>query len=307
MTVYLRHLQELCIHNITKVNPATNPEKAFWYIDISSIDNITKTIATPTWTIGKSASVRARQVVYENDVLLSTTRPNLNAVALVTKDFHNQICSTGFTVLRCGSDLDPDYLYHIVRSKVFIDSLTQLVQGALYPAVTNKQVFAQSIPWVPLNKQRRIAAQLKAQLAEVDKARQAAEVQLRDAQFLQGCMLETVFAEVDSAPRKKIGAEAETKSGSTPSRGQKIFWEPAEIPWVKTAEVAFAPITHSEEGISKQALADCSLRLLPKDTVLIAMYGQGKTRGQSAILKIKATTNQACFAILPNEICYNRK
>lgn len=70
---------------------------------------------------------------------------------------------------------------------------------------------------------------------------------------------------------------------------------------MKTGEVAFEPITLTEEAISRQALEECSLTLLPPKSVLIAMYGQGKTRGQSAILEIEATTNQACFAILPND------
>jgi len=65
--------------------------------------------------------------------------------------------------------------------------------------------------------------------------------------------------------------------------------------------VASAPIMQTEEAISKLALAECSLTLLPPKTVLVAMYGQGKTRGQSAILEVPATTNQACFAILPND------
>lgn len=70
---------------------------------------------------------------------------------------------------------------------------------------------------------------------------------------------------------------------------------------MKTGEVAFAPITATQEAISSKALAECSLTLLPPKTILIAMYGQGKTRGQSAMLEIPATTNQACFAILPND------
>jgi type I restriction enzyme S subunit len=98
-----------------------------------------------------------------------------------------------------------------------------------------------------------------------------------------------------------LGDFADTTSGSTPPRGKKEYWYPAEIPWVKTAEVAFNLITSAEEAISKTALAECSLTLLPPNTVLVAMYGQGKTRGQSAILDIPAAINQACFAILPNE------
>ena len=149
--------------------------------------------------------------------------------------------------------------------------------------------------------QRQIAARLKAQLAEVETARQAAQCSLSDTRLLRARLLKAFFAELDATPKKKLGDYAETTSGSTPSRGNKQYWQPAEIAWVKTGEVAFAPITATEEAISKLALAECSLSLLPPKTILIAMYGQGKTRGQSAIMEIPATTNQACFAILPND------
>ena len=154
---------------------------------------------------------------------------------------------------------------------------------------------------VDVRKQRQIAARLKSKLAEVEKARQAATTQLKDCRLLRSRLLKTFFAELDDAPNKVLGDYAETTSGSTPSRGNKHYWQAADIAWVKTGEVAFAPITSTEESISKAALAECSLTLLPVKTILVAMYGQGKTRGQSAILEIPATTNQACFAILPND------
>lgn len=114
-------------------------------------------------------------------------------------------------------------------------------------------------------------------------------------------MLAEVFAAVEDAPRKRLGDHAPTTSGSTPPRGVKAYWAPAEVPWVKTGEVAFAPISRTEEAVSRRALAECSLTLLPPGTVLVAMIGQGKTRGQSAILEMAATTNQNCFAIEPND------
>ncbi|MCL2075213.1 MAG: restriction endonuclease subunit S [Betaproteobacteria bacterium] len=152
-----------------------------------------------------------------------------------------------------------------------------------------------------LEEQRQIAARLKAQLTEVETARQAVREQLRETNLLRRCVLQTAFNDLTDAPQKVLGEWAQTTSGSTPPRGDKRYWSSAEIPWVKTAEVAFAPIVATEEAISRKALAECSLTLLPPKTVLIAMYGQGKTRGQSAILNIEAATNQACFAILPNE------
>ena len=149
--------------------------------------------------------------------------------------------------------------------------------------------------------QKTIAARLKAQLAEVETARQAAQAQLDDTRLLRGRLLKALFSELDAGPKKTLGDCAETTSGSTPSRSNKQYWQPTEIAWVKTGEVAFAPITATEEAISKLALAECSLSLLPPKTILIAMIGQGKTRGQSAILEIPAATNQNCFAVKPND------
>ncbi len=296
-----RPLAEFCEPTIILIDPKREPEREFWYIDISAVDNTLKRIASPQRVQGKLASVRARQVICTNDVLVATTRPNLNAVALVPEQYDSEVCSTGFCVLRVGDGLDPEYLYYFVQSQAFINPLVDLTKGALYPAVTDRQVLARCVPWFPLDEQRQIAVRLKAQLAEVETARQAAQAQLSDTRLLRARLLKAFFVELDAVPKKALGDFAETTSGSTPSRGTKQYWQPAEIAWVKTGEVAFAPINATEEAISKTALAECSLSLLPPRTILIAMYGQGKTRGQSAILEIPATTNQACFAILPND------
>lgn len=114
-------------------------------------------------------------------------------------------------------------------------------------------------------------------------------------------MSEALFNELKGKQLVRIADVANTASGTTPSRDRKDYWQPATIPWIKTGEIAFSPIRQSEEAVSQLALDECSLPLLPIGTVLIAMYGQGKTRGQSAVLEVEATTNQACFAILPNE------
>ena len=301
MKFVLRPLNDLCERNIIFINPKAQPDKEFWYIDISAVDNITKQITFPQRINGKSASVRARQVVCQNDVIVSTTRPNLNAVAIVPSELHDEICSTGFCVLRCGPELDPDYLFFFVQSKLFVDSLVDLVQGALYPAVTGKQIFIQSIPWVLRNEQRLIAANIKAQLAEVETARKALDIQERDVKKLETQLLESIFVKLKPEKFVKIGDVAVTTSGSTPSRDKKDYWVPGQYAWIKTGEVAYEPIYDTEESISEKALTECSLTLLPPKTVLVAMYGQGKTRGQSAVLEVPATTNQACFAILPNK------
>jgi type I restriction enzyme S subunit len=98
----------------------------------------------------------------------------------------------------------------------------------------------------------------------------------------------------------KIGDLAETCSGTTPSRGRSDYYG-GKIPWVKTGELVDAEIYDTEEHVTEQAVRETSLRLLPKETLLVAMYGQGQTRGRTGLLKTEATTNQACFAILPSD------
>ncbi|HAU56246.1 MAG TPA: restriction endonuclease subunit S [Comamonadaceae bacterium] len=97
-----------------------------------------------------------------------------------------------------------------------------------------------------------------------------------------------------------LGAIFGTTSGGTPNRSEASYWD-GDIPWITTSLVNFEVIAGAEEYISQAGLKNSSAKLLPKGTVLIAMYGQGKTRGQVALLGVEATTNQACAAVLPKE------
>ncbi|MCB0320875.1 MAG: restriction endonuclease subunit S, partial [Bdellovibrionales bacterium] len=97
-----------------------------------------------------------------------------------------------------------------------------------------------------------------------------------------------------------LGNIFETTSGGTPSRTEKAYWS-GDIPWITTSLVDFREINGAEEFITAEGLKNSSAKLFPQGTVLMAMYGQGKTRGQVALLGIEAATNQACAAILPRE------
>lgn len=96
---------------------------------------------------------------------------------------------------------------------------------------------------------------------------------------------------------KTIGDIATVSSGGTPNRKEQAYWN-GDIPWVTTAEVQFKTILDSAEKITKEGLTNSSAKLFPINTILMAMYGQGKTRGQVAKLGIEASTNQACAAII---------
>ena len=95
----------------------------------------------------------------------------------------------------------------------------------------------------------------------------------------------------------KIGAISRVTNGSTPSRQCEQYWN-GDIPWVSSGEVRNNIIDVTEECITQEGYDSSSVKLLPKGTVLIAMIGEGKTRGQSAVLNIEATTNQNIAAIV---------
>ena len=90
-------------------------------------------------------------------------------------------------------------------------------------------------------------------------------------------------------------------SGGTPSRRAPIFWTGGTIPWVKTTEINYCVIQEAEEHITQAGLDQSAAKLLPPETLLLAMYGQGVTRGRVAILSIEAACNQACAAINPHD------
>ncbi|MCK7633666.1 MULTISPECIES: restriction endonuclease subunit S [Shewanella] len=98
----------------------------------------------------------------------------------------------------------------------------------------------------------------------------------------------------------KLGDIATLSSGGTPSRKISKYWN-GKIPWITTTLVDFNIINKAEEYITSEGLENSSAKVFPKNTLLMAMYGQGKTRGKTAVLGIDAATNQACAAIVLNQ------
>lgn len=96
-----------------------------------------------------------------------------------------------------------------------------------------------------------------------------------------------------------IRAKAKLIAGGTPSRTVGAYWTAGTIPWVKTGQVDYCVVTETEEKITPAGLKNSAAKLLPKGTLLIAMYGQGITRAKVAMLGIDAATNQACAGIIP--------
>lgn len=133
------------------------PNKTFTYIDIESIEGGTGKIRSPKIILGKDAPSRARRVVHENDVIMSTVRPYLKAFAIVPKEYDDVICSTGFAVLTSGNSVLPRFLLNVLFSNQTINQCNKMMVGGQYPALNQSQVSEIEISLPPLHEQQHIS------------------------------------------------------------------------------------------------------------------------------------------------------
>ncbi|MDO8873023.1 MAG: restriction endonuclease subunit S [Methanoregula sp.] len=170
----IAELKDIVDINPESHDPTQRPHEKFSYIDIDAVENGSGVINTVKELIGKDAPSRARRVVQTDDVIMSEVRPYLKAFALVPKKLNNQICSTGFAVLRSKGTVDPRYLLNVLFSNEVINQCNRMMVGAQYPALNDSQVKKILIPLPPLPEQSRIATILTTVDDAIQCSRQAA-------------------------------------------------------------------------------------------------------------------------------------
>ena len=203
-----------------------------------------------------------------------------------------------WAIRSAGSRLHTRFLFRILQArKRELDY--RAFEGSGLRHLRKEFVRSMWIPVPPLEEQRRIAAILDT----IDEAIRVTERVISKLQDLRSGTARDLLLHRGVGRgwrRVRLSEVATIGSGATPDRARAEYWRQGSVPWVKTSEVAGDPIRTTGESITAIAVLRCSLRVLPVGTVLVAMYGQGRTRGRSAILALPATTNQACAAIEPS-------
>jgi type I restriction enzyme S subunit len=136
-----------------------NQNEDFQYIDLSSVSRENNKIYDTKTINSSNAPSRAQQIVIENDVIFGTTRPTLKRYSLIPSVYHNQICSTGFCVLRANQKvLLPKFLFFMLTTTGFYNYVENNQEGAGYPSISNNSVKKYKIPIPPLSEQERIVS-----------------------------------------------------------------------------------------------------------------------------------------------------
>ena len=243
-----------------------------------------------------SPSVWTTEITKEaikDDILMSVRAP----VGPVNISRENICIGRGLAAIRSSEKIDKSYLFNYLLSieKDLIGS-----SGAVFNSINKGQIEKLEIPLPPLPIQQKIVDKLDAIFAEIDKAKDMAEANIKNAEALFQSYLKQIFDyKREHWETVRLGDILETSAGGTPLKSIKKYYEGGDIPWLMSGEVCSKEIFTSLHKITKLGVENSSAKLFPTNTTLIAMYGA--TAGQVGILRFPATTNQAVCGIMPNK------
>lgn len=219
--------------------------------------------------------------------------------------------------------INADFLILLLRSNYFKRQLDSLKVGVGKARVKIEEFLSIAIPLPALSEQEKLVKEYQDKLQFVEQLNNEANnlkneldnklgISNTKIEFNQGVLkfvdfkniekwgLDQIFKSHTQYNGKyktlKILDLCLVSSGGTPSRGNRSYYN-GDIPWIKTGEVVDEVIYETEEKITPEAIKNSSAKLYPKGSLVVAMYGQGKTRGRTAKLGIDATTNQACAVL----------
>ena len=264
----------------------------------------------------KSEDITRYKIVRPDDIVVNSMNVIIGSVGL--SRYNGCLSPVYYVLTRRNPDDDPRYLNAYFQYKTFQESLVRLGNGILAHRmrIPMEKLKAELFPVPPPEEQRAIARYLD--WADV-RIRRLIDARQRQVKLLeetkQALIHQAVTGQIDVrtgkpyAEYKESGVEwlgrvpghwevvrvryfAKVGNGSTPSRGRSDYWKRGHFPWLNSSVVNLTRIKTADQFVTTTALSECHLPILDPGTVLVAITGQGKTRGKSAVLDIKATINQ---------------
>lgn len=260
-----------------------------------------------------------------NDLLVSNINFEKGAFAINT--FETIVTSTDYQSYELLVPIDFDYFNQILRTEKFLLQVKSLKSGGMKTRARYDFLKQFEIPVPPISEQKAIVQKYQDTINEAEKLEKEAIFLLNDSHLYFDSLLQIEdikpsfvsglnffhYKNIDlwgidkNLCRKTIRNKkyktvplenlCSVGSGGTPSRNHSEYYRDGNIPWIKTTEVIDEIISDTEEKITQKGLENSSAKLYEANSLIIAMYGQGKTRGRTAKLNVRATTNQACAVL----------
>ena len=207
-------------------------------------------------------------------------------------------------------EFDLNYLAYVLRAESFRKNMTFLAQGISRYNISKNKVMEIKISVPSLDEQNLVGAYF----SDLDHLITLHQRKCDKLQKIKKSMLEKMFPQNgmkkpeirfkgfnDDWEQRKVSETAEIAAGGTPSTSVSEYWEPKEVPWLSSGEVHKKYVTYTDDMISKLGLSNSSAKMIKENSILIALAGQGKTRGTVAINRISLSTNQSIAAMTFND------
>jgi len=165
----LFELQECVDFSEESRDPSKDNNNSFLYVEISAIDSengeITNVEEIPCDE--EYVPSRARKVIHQNNIIISTVRPTRKAIAIIGEKLENQICSTGFCVIQPKKGIDLHYLHYILRSDLVLKQFKRFQSGSSYPAILKDHIQKTIIPLPEYHIQQNIGSQWMERMKQI--------------------------------------------------------------------------------------------------------------------------------------------
>jgi len=254
------------------------------------------------------------KLAYPNDIVLNSMNVIIGSVAL--SKYYGCVSPVYYMLNLRHSNHSIEYYNFLFQTKELQSKLKGYGNGIMEIRlrIPIDKLNSVELPIPPADIQHKIVKKLNITLDKVDKLIENEQKQIEKMkEYKQSVITSAVTKGLDpTAPIKdsedwmeeipvhwltpKIKYYAWVESGGTPNRNHEEYWN-GNINWVKTGELQNTELYDAEEKITQEAIDNSSAKVFPVDTILVAMYGQGKTRGMTALLKKESATNQACAGI----------
>ncbi|AGB17377.1 restriction endonuclease S subunit [Halovivax ruber XH-70] len=264
------------------------------YVEISSVNARGEITDTQMVEFGEAPS-RAQRLVQPGDVLISTVRTYLKAIAQIQSPPENMVVSSGFGVLRPNERINPDYLWYVLQSTPFIDWVVANSEGVSYPAISTGRLSDMVIPVPSITQQERICAYLDPWLDSIEQNVGRLNGYKKDLLNQKDHLQRELILGAESPCETSVDSGvdwigevpkhwdivrtrfvAELESGHTPDRSNDEYWENTDIPWVTTSDIKpFREgrkryLYETEYQISEFGMENSGAHLLPEGTVFLS-------------------------------------
>ncbi|MGH2362052.1 MAG: restriction endonuclease subunit S [bacterium] len=262
------------------------------------------------------------------DVLVARMPDPLGRACIFPGAPTKSVTAVDVCIVRPGSEsVEPRWLMWTINAPQLRQAIAELQSGTTRGRISRKNLGTVALPIPPLAEQRRIVAAIEEQFPRIEAGVEALQRARRNLQRMRAAALQAavtgrlvpqdpndepaqkLLARLGIAPASgpdipagwcwlRLGDAATVGSGATPLRSRRDYYEQGIIPWVTSTMLNAEFVDRPSEFITAKALRETSVKLWSPGTLLVAMYGEGQTRGKCSELLIEATTNQACAAIV---------